>query len=59
MGLTHVEGRQRGELGTIKLVRGCRAGGVLQMVKMKNWVGRTYADARDNLGVFSLCRVKN
>ena len=33
-------------------------GGVLQLVKMKNWVGRTYADAGDSLGVFSLWRVK-
>ena len=33
-------------------------GGVLQRVKMKDWVGRTYADARDSLGVFSLWRVK-
>ncbi len=32
---------------------------VLNLVKMKNWLGRTYADARDSLGVFSLCRVKN
>ena len=31
---------------------------MLQMVKMKSWVGRTYADARDSLGVFSLVRVK-
>ena len=33
-------------------------GGVLQMVKMRDWVGRTYADARDSLSVFSLWRVK-
>jgi len=31
---------------------------VLQVVKMRDWVGRTYADARDSLGVFSFWKVK-
>ena len=29
-------------------------GGVLQLVKMKDWVGRTYAGARDSLGVVTV-----